>query len=921
MLRPDEQRKAASAFVERWQDRGNERQDSQTFWLDLLENVYGIDQPGEYISFEDQVHLDHTSFIDGYITATNVMIEQKGRTKDLRKGIKQSDGTFLTPFQQAQRYAMNLPYSQRPRWIITCNFTEFYVYDMERPSGDPAVIALTDLPEECYRLDFLVDQANPHLEKEMQVSMQAGELVGQIYDELLKQYRNPNSVETQRAINQLSVRLVFCLYAEDAGIFGRHGMFHDYLADFDTRFLRNAVIELFRVLDTPIGKRDPYLDEKLAEFPYVNGGMFADEDIEIPQFTDELRALLLEHASADFDWSQISPTIFGAVFESTLNPETRRQGGMHYTSIENIHKLIDPLFLNTLRTELEDIKKLKQPATVKRRAAAFQNKLAGLTFLDPACGSGNFLTETYLSLRKLENETIRLIYGDQNMLALEKQIIKVSIRQFYGFEINDFAVSVGKTALWIAESQMMEETKSIVYTDVDFLPLKTYTNITEGNALRFSWSELVPAHQLNYIIGNPPFNGARLMSKVQKEDLLQVDSQIDGIGSLDYVAGWYLKAAQIMQGHSIFTAFVSTNSITQGEQVEILWKPMLERYGVHINFAYHTFKWTSEAKEKASVFCVIIGFSKTATRRKVVYSSSGQPEIVTHINPYLVDAEDTFVKNRSKPLSSVPPISIGNLPIDGGNYLFEKDEMESFIKVEPESKRFFKPWYGSREFINRKPRYCLWLGDVTPGELRKMPHVLERIERVQEFRLASTRAATRKLADKPTRFHFENMPTTNFLVIPKVSSEKRRYIPIGYMTPDNLASDLVFIVPDANLYEFGVLTSNVHMAWMRTVAGRLKSDYRYSAKVVYNNFPWPHVTADQQVKIAETAQQILDARALYPDSSYADLYDERTMPSELRKAHQNNDRAVMRAYGMDVATTTESDSVAKLFTLYAHLAK
>lgn len=751
--------------------------------------------------------------------------------------------------------------------------------------------------------------------------MQAGELVGQIYDELLKQYRDPSSDETQRAINQLSVRLVFCLYAEDAGIFGRHGMFHDYLADFDTRFLRNAVIDLFRVLDTPIGKRDPYLDEKLAEFPYVNGGMFADEDIEIPQFTDELRALLLEHASTDFDWSQISPTIFGAVFESTLNPETRRQGGMHYTSIENIHKLIDPLFLNELRTELEDVKKLKQPATLKRRAEAFQDKLAGLTFLDPACGSGNFLTETYLSLRKLENDAIRLIYGDQSMLALEKQIIKVSIQQFYGFEINDFAVSVGKTALWIAESQMMEETKSIVYVNIDFLPLKTYTNITEGNALRLSWSKLVPANQLNYIIGNPPFNGARLMSKVQKEDLLQVDSQIDGIGSLDYVAGWYLKAAQIMQGHSIRTAFVSTNSITQGEQVEILWKPMLERYGMHIDFAYHTFKWTSEAKEKASVFCVIIGFSKTATRRKVVYSSSGQPEIVTHINPYLVDAEDAFVKNRSKPLCSVPPISIGNLPIDGGNYLFEKDEMESFIKVEPESKRFFKPWYGSREFINRKPRYCLWVGDATPGELRKMPHVLERIERVQEFRLASTRAATRKLADKPTRFHFENMPTTNFLVIPKVSSEKRRYIPIGYITPDNLASDLVFIVPDANLYEFGVLTSNVHMAWMRTVAGRLKSDYRYSAKVVYNNFPWPHVTADQQAKIADTAQQILDARALYPDSSYADLYDERTMPSELRKAHQNNDRAVMRAYGMDVATTTESDSVASLFTLYMHLAR
>lgn len=683
MLRPDEQRKAASAFVERWQDRGNERQDSQTFWLDLLENVYGIDQPGEYISFEDQVHLDHTSFIDGYITATNVMIEQKGRTKDLRKGIKQSDGTFLTPFQQAQRYAMNLPYSQRPRWIITCNFTEFYVYDMERPGGDPAVIALTDLPEECYRLDFLVDQANPHLEKEMQVSMQAGELVGQIYDELLKQYRDPNSDDTQRAINQLSVRLVFCLYAEDAGIFGRHGMFHDYLADFDTRFLRNAVIDLFRVLDTPIGMRDPYLDEKLAEFPYVNGGMFADEDVEIPQFTDELRALLLEHASADFDWSQISPTIFGAVFESTLNPETRRQGGMHYTSIENIHKLIDPLFLNELRTELEDIKKLKQPATVRRRAATFQDKLAGLTFLDPACGSGNFLTETYLSLRKLENDAIRLIYGDQNMLALEKQIIKVSIQQFYGFEINDFAVSVGKTALWIAESQMMEETKSIVYTNIDFLPLKTYANITEGNALRFSWSELVPANQLNYIIGNPPFNGARLMSKAQKADLEQVDSQVTGIGNLDYVAGWYLKAAQLMQGHTIRAAFVSTNSITQGEQVALLWRPMFERYHMHIDYAYRTFKWTSEAKEKAAVFCVIVGFSRTDSAQKVIYTSSGQPELVKHINPYLVDAKDAFIESRGLPICDVPTIGIGNQPIEDGNYLFKKAEMEEFIKAEP----------------------------------------------------------------------------------------------------------------------------------------------------------------------------------------------------------------------------------------------
>lgn len=921
MLRPNEQCKAATQFIKRWQNRGNERQDSQTFWLDLLENIYDINEPGEYISFEDQVHLDHTSFIDAYIPATHVMIEQKGRTKDLRKGIPQSDGTFLTPFQQAQRYANHLPYSQRPRWIITCNFKEFFVYDMERPGGEPAVIELKDLTQECYRLDFLVDQANPHLEKEMKVSMQAGDLVGHIYDELLKQYRDPESESTQRAINQLSVRLVFCLYAEDSGIFGRRSMFHDYLADFETRFLRNAVIDLFRVLDTPINKRDPYLDEKLAEFPYVNGGMFADENIEIPQFTDELRSLLLDHASADFDWSQISPTIFGAVFESTLNPETRRKGGMHYTSIENIHKLIDPLFLNDLRTELDDIKSLKQPATVKRRASIFQDKLSHLIFLDPACGSGNFLTETYLSLRKLENEAIRLIYGDQNMLALEKQIIKVSIQQFYGFEINDFAVSVGKTALWIAESQMMEETKSIVYANIDFLPLKTYTNITEGNALRFSWQELVPADKLDYIIGNPPFNGARLMSKAQKSDLEQVDSKLTGIGSLDYVAGWYLKAAQLMQGRSIRTAFVSTNSITQGEQVSLLWRPLFEQYHIHIDYAYRTFKWTSEAKEKAAVFCVIIGFSQVSKVPKIIYSSSGQPKLVNHINPYLIDTNDSFIENRRTPICEVPNIGIGNKPIDDGNYLFTKVEMERFVKSEPKSQIYFKPWYGSREFINRSPRYCLWLGNATPSELRRMPHVMERIQNVQEFRSSSKSQGTRKLAERPTRFHVENMPQTNFLVIPSVSSEKRRYIPIGFMSPEVLASNLVLVVPDADLYDFGVLTSNVHMAWMRTVAGRLKSDYRYSAKVVYNNFPWPPATDEQRSRIGETAQQILDARSLYPDSTFADLYDERTMPKELRKAHQNNDRAVMAAYGMNVATTTESDSVAKLFSMYADLTK
>lgn len=510
------QKRNAKQFIEDWKDRGREKQDSQSFWLSLLREVLGVDNPENFIKFEEKVKLSHDSFIDGYIEQTHVMIEQKGSNKDLDKAIKQSDGSLLTPFQQAQRYSAALPYSRRPRWIVTCNFKEFRVYDMEHPNSEPVKIELKDLETSYYQLEFLVDKSNEHLEKEKQVSLSAGELVGQIYDELLDQYKDPDSEYSQKSINQLCVRIVFCLYAEDAGIFGKKNMFHDYLEDFDARQMRKALISLFRVLDTKIEDRDPYLaddDPKLAEFPYVNGGMFSDEDIEIPPFTDELRDLLLSKASDEFDWSEISPTIFGAVFESTLNPETRRQGGMHYTSVENIHKVIDPLFLDDLKNELNEIKTTKQPATLKKKASAFQEKLANLTFFDPACGSGNFLTETYLQLRRLENDAIKLIYPNPSLdVGQAQDIIKVSIQQFYGIEINDFAVSVAKTALWIAESQMLEETKDIFYADWDFLPLKTYTHIHEGNALRMDWNTVIPNYACHYIMGNPPFIGYKLLT-------------------------------------------------------------------------------------------------------------------------------------------------------------------------------------------------------------------------------------------------------------------------------------------------------------------------------------------------------------------------------------------------------------------------
>lgn len=923
------QRRAVREFVENWTGKGYEKGESQPFWISLLRDVLGVEHPEKVISFEDQVHLDHTSFIDGYIASTKVMIEQKSLGKNLNQAIKQSDGSLLTPFQQAKRYITELPLSKHPRYVVTSNFAEFYVYDMEQPNGEPEVIKLKDLEKEYYRLSFLVDAGSEHLKKEMEVSIKAGEIVGILYDALLNQYIDKTCERTLKSLNILCVRLVFCLYAEDAGIFGKHDMFFDYLKQFDTKHLRKALIDLFKVLDTEPKNRDPYLEEELSAFPYVNGGLFADEDIEIPMFTDEIKDLLLNKASADFDWSEISPTIFGAVFESTLNPETRRKGGMHYTSIENIHKIIDPLFMDDLIAEFEEIKQIPQCKQKEKRLLALQEKIAGLTFLDPACGSGNFLTETYLSLRKLENEILYELYKGQVKLGAITNPIKVSIGQFYGIEINDFAVTVAKTALWIAESQMMQKTEDIVHLDLDFLPLKTYANIVEANALRIDWNEVIPKEKLNYIMGNPPFVGARVMDKEQKADMLRCfGEKWKNIGNLDYVACWYKKSADIMQGTDIRTALVSTNSITQGEQVPILWKPLFEQ-GIHIDFAHKTFRWDSEAILKAQVYCVIVGFNYIKDNKKKRLYSNDRMQLVDNINAYLIDANNIFIESKSKPICNIPQIGIGNKPIDGGNYLFTKEEMQEFIKKEPKSEKYFKLWYGAKEFINQAPRYCLWLGNCSPNELRQMPNCLKRIENVKKIRSESKSAGTRKLADKPTRFHVENMPISTYIIIPRVSSEKRKYIPIGFLTSDNLSSDSVHIIPNTTLYHYGILTSNVHMAWTRVVCGRLKSDYRYSKDIVYNNFPWCNPTDEQKAKIEKTAQGILDARALYPDCSLADLYDDLTMPVELRKAHQENDKAVMEAYGFrkrDEQTgkyhwLTESETVAELMKMYQKLAK
>ena len=965
------QKKAAKEFAEKWCGRGDEKQDTQTFWLSLLRDVFGVANPEDSIQFEKRIKLGHTSFIDAYIPSTKVLIEQKSVDVDLLKPAKQSDGTFLTPYQQADRYRKEQNYSEVARWIVTCNFKEFFIYDMDHRESEPEHIFLKDLDKDFTRLQFLIDQRNADISREEKISLKAGELVGKLYDALFKEYIEPDE-NSFRSLNILCVRIVFCLYAEDAGLFETRTAFEDYIKSFSTENLRDGIIKLFKTLNTKPENRDKY-ETKINSFPYVNGGLFADDAIEIPNFTKEIVDVIVNHC-APFDWSEISPTIFGAVFESTLNPETRRKGGMHYTSIQNIHKVIDPLFLDDLKSEFAKIVKACRGASLKSKLEDFRNKLASLTFLDPACGSGNFLTETYISLRRLENECLKVIHGSQMLLSSKDfSPIKVRISQFYGIEINDFAVTVAKTALWIAESQMMRETEEIVERDLDFLPLSTSATIVEGNALRMDWStlesevknEFVFADKLNvyavkepkieygehydelnvvakkveskelpeniknritydYIIGNPPFVGARWMDKRQKEEVISTFGRDwHGVGDLDYVCCWYKKAFDLIKGTNTRCAFVSTNSVTQGASVANLWKPLFAD-GIHFDFAWRTFKWaneTSDKKNMAAVHCVIIGFSVAEnTKPKIIFENEQKNLEAENINGYLLDMPDIFVESRQKPICDVPVINKGNMPADNGNLIVPDSEYDKFINNEPKAKKFVKEFLGADEFLNSKKRYCLWLVNATPAELRTMPFVMKRIEAVRTSRAASKRAATRNLSAYPYLFAENRQPETDYIAIPEVSSEKRQYVPIGFISADVICSNKLQIIPNATLYEFGVLISNVHNAWTRVVCGRLKSDYDYSGKIVYNNFPWCNPTETQKKKIKETAQAILDARATYPDSSLADLYDETTMPPELRKAHKENDKAVMAAYGFK-QNMTESEIVAELFKMYEKLTK
>ncbi len=934
-------------FIAYWKNKGDEKQHTQKFWLMFVRDILNVDNPEKYLEFEERLIAEKsTKYADIWIPSTKVMVEQKSSDISLDTSIKQSDGTFKTPFEQAQEYSNKATYDKRPRWIVVCNFVEFRIHDMNldvRKRVEPIITVKLEELEAKYNLfDFLINEQVAQIHEETQLSIKAGELVGNLYDVLSKQYKDINNESSRNALNKLIVRLVFCLYSEDAGLFGKKNAFHDYLKEDENspKNFRRALIDLFDVLNTPENKRDDYLDDDLAAFPYVNGGLFADDHLEIPQFTQEIIEEILYDASEGFDWSQISPTIFGAVFESTLNPETRRSGGMHYTSIENIHKVIDPLFLDDLKNEFNELKKEVLELSDRARQATinkidkkiddFKNKLSNLKFLDPACGSGNFLTETYISLRKLENQCIELYQStskkiSENQLAFgfeghdhELNLIKVSLNQFYGIEINDFAVAVAQCAMWIAESQMLQETENILNDEIEFFPLKSFVNIKCGNALRMDWNDVVPKEELNYIMGNPPFVGARMMTTEQKNDLNTVFYKWKNVGNMDYVSCWYKKSADFINDTTIKCSFVSTNSVSQGEQVKILWKPLFSE-GIQIDFAHRTFRWDSEASIKAHVHCVIIGFSKIDDGRiKIIYD--GMNKIVSKkINAYLMDAPNVFVENRSKPMCNVPKMDFGSMPNDGGNLSnYSKSEKDFIVKKYPQAEKLFKKFLGAEEFINNKERYCLWLKDVSPSEYKHIPEIINAIKNVKETREKSNREATRKLASCPYLFGEIRQPDDKYLLVPSTSSEKRIYIPIDYVEKDIISSNANLVIPSASLYHFGVLTSNVHNAWMRRIAGRLKSDYRYSAKIVYNNFPWCDPSEEQKAKIEQSAQAILDARALYPNSSLADLYDPLLMPIELRKAHEANDKAVMKAYGFKLSMS-EDEIVAELFKMYKEL--
>lgn len=910
-----------NAFYERWKDKGDEKSDTQIFWLELIHDVLGIQNPGQYIEFERRVDLEHVSFIDAYIPSTGIIIEQKSRDVNLDLPAKQSDGTSATPFMQAKRYYDWLNKSEQGDYIIVCNFKEIRIYNMNKLKGSKTEPITTILLEDIERrnLDFLV-KPERELTHEEKISLEAGRLAGRLYEAMKPRYKAQNA-DALRSLNIFCVRIVFLLYAEDSGLFPKSA-FHDYLNE-RKNTARDSILKLFHVLSQKEEERDPYLEDEMKMFPYLNGGLF-EEEIEIPKIDGEPLEIIIKEMSEGFNWNEINPTIFGALFESTLNPDTRIEGGMHYTTIRNIHRVINPLFLDELTRKFESLIKNHSGKSRITKLIDFQNELASLTFLDPACGSGNFLTESYLSLRRLENEIIKeLSHGQIYFAEGNFSPIKVSISQFYGIEINDFAVSVARTALYIAEHQMRCETEKIVMLHDSYTPLKTYQNIHKANAVQIEWSKVINAERLHYIMGNPPFYGHQWRTEQQNEDMKKAFHDLPDYGKLDYVCAWYNKAADFTKGTEIKTAFVSTNSVSQGESVSVFWKFLLKK-GIHIFLAYRPFLWENESEEKAHVHCVIVGITHKEDTPKYIYSrkddsDSYSPEPAEHINGYLLNMQDTYMINRGASLTDgMPRMKKGSQPTDGGHLILSPEERDELLKKYPEAEKFIRRYMSGKDFLYDNLRYCLWLLGVEPGEYRHIKPIMHRLELVAEVRRKSSTKSVREAADTPMIFTQIRQPESDhFMVIPQVSSERRQYIPMGFMTPDVIVDNQLQVLPDADLFMFGVMESYIHTAWVDVVAGRLEMRYRYSP-FVYNCFPWPSVNDKQRGKIESTAQGILDARKQSSKSTLADMYDPLSMPPGLRKAHRANDEAVRSAYGFRKGIT-EFEIVSELFGMYNDL--
>ncbi len=928
-----EQIKAAKKFAAKWNGRGKrETSNTQHFWTKLLENIFEVEDGFELIDFNETVNVeDSEKEYDAIIKSTKVLIEQKKRGKNLDKKYLQSDGAMLTPFEQAKRYVEGYNDEKEHsedciHWVVTCNFQTFRIYDVRSKdslspdfeNNNPVVtFRLRELHENIKYLKFLVDPNDDTLKAEVQISKTAAVIIREIR-KILRGYYNKNDIEN---LNKLCMRLVFLYYADDSKLIGGN-ILEKYFENH--KYTGETLKELFNVLNQAENLRDDSISDELKNFPYVNGGLF-EENITIPDFQDstdfEIRRAIIEGLFEDFPkfpWQKIDPPTFGAMFEGILNDDARRAEGMHYTSVENIHKIIDPLFFNGLKKRFNRARR-DTPDKIDN-LLNLQTELSNMIFLDPACGSGNFLTETYLSLRRLENDIIsELKISGCTFSGNIKDSIKVSIRQFYGIEINNYAAAVAQVALWISENKAFQRTEAILGTDKNSgLPLSSYRQIVNANALQIDWNDILPKDTLTgkqiFIIGNPPYVGYTYQTPQQKQDLL--DATHLKTKKLDYVVSWYFKAAEFIQDTDIRCAFVSTNSITQGEQVAVVWKPLFEK--IHFDFVYRTFKWTSDSDKMAAVHCVIIGFSAGKSRKNKTIHDGEKIITAKNINAYLVDGENVFVESRTKAVCPVPEMNKGSIIIDDGNLIITAENYEDFIKREPAAKKYIRRYMGADDFINGKRRYCLWLVGVSLEEILSMPLVAERVEKLKKFRLKSSRSGTIRAAQNPMLFAEIRQPNSDYIAIPVTSSENRRYIPIGFIDKNIIANGDILTIPDATIYHFGILISSVHMAWTRAVCGRLESRYRYSKDIVYNNFVWCTPTAEQRAEIERTAQNILDVLSNFKDWTLAKLYDEKTMPAELRAAHLANDKAVLAAYGFD-ENFSEAQITAALFEKYRAL--